>query len=211
MSHNRKVGRPKANKQIDRCYDLVSAAIDIVAKRGFTSLNMREVAIKADVSLGLVRHYFGSKAGLISACDTAVEREVAAIFAAVFGRSETGSAEQQVEEMTQRLIAEVSPKIKYFQYLGQLAMRNDKPARESFAVYFETVKVFVERLDTVQQLPQQRDSTWAVFQFIFLQLGPVLLQPQINSIIGRDTFEPEVIRARVTSMSRMLTSGLLSA
>jgi hypothetical protein len=39
----------------------------------------------------------------------------------------------------------------------------------------------------------------------------VLLEPQIANILGRGAFEPEMIRARVKSMSRMLTSGLLSA
>ena len=211
MSQNRKAGRPKADRQVNRRADLVDAAIGIVAKHGFASLNMREAALKADVSLGLVRHYFGSKTGLISACDAAVENEIAAIFTAVFMGSEAKSADQQVEAMTQRLITEVSPKIKYFQYLGQLALRNDKTARASFAVYFETVKEFVEGLDAAQSLQKNRDRTWAIFQFIFLQLGPVLLEPQISNIIGRDAFEPDVIRARVTSMSRMLKSGLLTA
>ena len=148
---------------------------------------------------------------MISASNAAVERKVAAIFAAVFGDSRLESADQQVEEMTERLIAEVSPKIIYFKYLGQLAMRNDKEAADSFAVYFSTVQAFVARLDKTQSGLESRDRTWAVFQFIFLQLGPVLLEPQIANILGRGAFEPEMIRARVKSMSRMLTSGLLSA
>ncbi|EAW30454.1 transcriptional regulator [marine gamma proteobacterium HTCC2143] len=207
----RSVGRPKADDQSDRASDLIESAIELVAEGGFDSLSMRLVALRAGVSLGLVRHYFGGKAGLISASNAAVERKVAAIFAAVFGDSNLESAHQQVEEMTERLIAEVSPKIIYFKYLGQLAMRNDKEAADSFAVYFSTVQAFVERLDKTQPLPKSRDRTWAVFQFIFLQLGPVLLEPQIANILGRGAFEPEIIRERVKSMSRMLMSGLLLA
>ena len=207
----RSVGRPKADDQSDRASDLIESAIELVAEGGFDSLNMRLVALRAGVSLGLVRHYFGGKEGLISASNAAVERKVAAIFAAVFGDSNLESAHQQVEEMTERLIAEVSPKIIYFKYLGQLAMRQDEEAADSFAVYFSTVHAFVERLDKTQSGLESRDRTWAVFQFIFLQLGPVLLEPQITNILGRGAFEPEMIRARVKSMSRMLTSGLLSA
>jgi AcrR family transcriptional regulator len=207
----RSVGRPKADDQSDRASDLIESAIELVAEGGFDSLSMRLVALRAGVSLGLVRHYFGGKAGLISASNAAVERKVAAIFAAVFGDSNLESAHQQVEEMTERLIAEVSPKIIYFKYLGQLAMRNDKEAADSFAVYFSTVQAFVERLDKTQPLPKSRDRTWAVFQFIFLQLGPVLLEPQIANILGRGAFEPEIIRELVKSMSRMLMSGLLLA
>ena len=210
-SHARSAGRPKADDQFDRASDLIESAIEMVAEGGFETLNMRQVALRAGVSLGLVRHYFGGKAGLISASNAAVEHKVAAIFAAVFGDSRLKSVDQQVEEMTERLIAEVSPKIIYFKYLGQLAMRKDKEAADSFAVYFGTVQAFVERLDKTQSGSESRDRTWAVFQFIFLQLGPVLLEPQITHILGRGAFEPEMIRARVKSMSRMLTSGLLSA
>lgn len=207
----RPVGRPKANEQANREADLLEAAINLIADGGFESLNLRQVALRADVSLGLVRHYFGSKAGLKSASNKAVEREIASIFAVVFEVNALESADQQVEKMTQRLIVEVYPKIKYFKYLGQLAISNDKEAKDSFEVYFNTVKNFVERLDVTQHLPDGRDRTWAIFQFIFLQLGPVLIEQQISNILGRDAFETDIIRDRVTSMSRMLTSGLLSA
>ena len=48
---------------------LRDAAIELVASGGAEAATVRAVAERAGVSPGLIRHYFGSSAGLIEACD----------------------------------------------------------------------------------------------------------------------------------------------
>lgn len=48
----------------ERRREIIQAAADIFAARGFDSATVAEVAKKAGVSAGTVLHYFGSKAGL---------------------------------------------------------------------------------------------------------------------------------------------------
>src|SRR5690242_1437830 len=48
----------------ERRREIIQAAADIFAQRGFDSATVAEVAKKAGVSAGTVLHYFGSKAGL---------------------------------------------------------------------------------------------------------------------------------------------------
>jgi AcrR family transcriptional regulator len=48
----------------ERRGEIISAAADIFAARGFDSATVAEVAKRAGVSAGTVLHYFGSKAGL---------------------------------------------------------------------------------------------------------------------------------------------------
>jgi len=60
-------------------------------------------------------------------------------------------------------------------------------------------------------LPDAYDKTWATFQIIFLQFGPIMISPQVANIIGGETFDNDVIKARMESMGRMLKSGLNEA
>ena len=48
---------------------LRDATIALVAERGMKAATARGIAARAGVSLGLIRHHFGSLGGLIEACD----------------------------------------------------------------------------------------------------------------------------------------------
>jgi AcrR family transcriptional regulator len=63
-----KVARPVgANAEETRSKILKSASI-LFADHGFEGTSVRQIARGADVSLGMIRHYFGSKEGLYRAC-----------------------------------------------------------------------------------------------------------------------------------------------
>jgi TetR/AcrR family transcriptional regulator, regulator of cefoperazone and chloramphenicol sensitivity len=51
------------------------AAIDLFGREGF-GVGLRAIAEEAGVSLGLIRHHFGSKAGLREACDEQILEEI---------------------------------------------------------------------------------------------------------------------------------------
>ena len=52
------------------------AAIELFADRGIEGATIRDIAQKAGVSSGLLRHHFGSKEGLRDACDEYVLSEL---------------------------------------------------------------------------------------------------------------------------------------
>ena len=54
------------------------AALELYAERGVEMASVREIAQRAGVAPGLVRHHFGSKAGLTRAVDDDVLRLIAA-------------------------------------------------------------------------------------------------------------------------------------
>ncbi|GAA0535915.1 TetR/AcrR family transcriptional regulator [Paractinoplanes ferrugineus] len=54
------------------------AAIDLFADRGIARATIRDIALEAGVSSGLLRHHFGSKEGLRDACDEFSVNELAA-------------------------------------------------------------------------------------------------------------------------------------
>ena len=55
------------------------AAIELFADRGIEGATIRDIAQKAGVSSGLLRHHFGSKEGLRDACDEYVLSELISI------------------------------------------------------------------------------------------------------------------------------------
>lgn len=55
------------------------AAIELFADRGIDGATIRDIAQKAGVSSGLLRHHFGSKEGLRDACDEYVLNELTAL------------------------------------------------------------------------------------------------------------------------------------
>lgn len=55
------------------------AAIELFADRGIEGATIRDIAQKAGVSSGLLRHHFGSKEGLRDACDEYVLSELIGI------------------------------------------------------------------------------------------------------------------------------------
>lgn len=46
---------------------ILAAAMRQIAERGYAGMRLADVAVDADVSLGLVQHYFGTRAGLLQA------------------------------------------------------------------------------------------------------------------------------------------------
>ena len=55
---------------------ILTAGAEQFAQHGYDATTMREIASDAQVSLGMIRHYFGNKAGLYRTC---VEGAYAAI------------------------------------------------------------------------------------------------------------------------------------
>ena len=58
--------RPLTERQAERRRRVLVAAIDLAAEGGYESVQMREVAERADVALGTVYHYFTSKDHLLA-------------------------------------------------------------------------------------------------------------------------------------------------
>jgi TetR/AcrR family transcriptional regulator, regulator of cefoperazone and chloramphenicol sensitivity len=55
------------------------AAIELFADRGLDGATIRDIALQAGVSSGLLRHHFGSKEGLRDACDEFVVSELTGV------------------------------------------------------------------------------------------------------------------------------------
>lgn len=62
--HRRAFSREPADQ---RRHDLIQATLDLIGESGFASATVREIAQRAGVTQGLIRHYFDTKEELIAA------------------------------------------------------------------------------------------------------------------------------------------------
>ena len=72
---------PRAQPEEPRRAQLIEVTIDSLAEKGFVGSTLAEIAGRANVSPGLVAHYFGDKDGLLEAAFRSLTRRLGAAFA----------------------------------------------------------------------------------------------------------------------------------
>lgn len=76
---------------------ILESAIGMFSEHGDKS-SVREIARRADVSLAMVHHYFGSKAGLRSACVDTMYAELAELRTVLMESVQGGAVEEVLEQ-----------------------------------------------------------------------------------------------------------------
>ncbi|QIZ75727.1 TetR/AcrR family transcriptional regulator [Ferrimonas lipolytica] len=81
MTSSRPVGRPKVQPDADNSVRnlLISVALELFASRTYSQVSTREIAEKAGSNIGMIRYYFGNKAGLFEACIAEFYRPIVAV------------------------------------------------------------------------------------------------------------------------------------
>lgn len=76
----RKAGKQPAESAEQTRHSIINAALRVFALQGFEGVSLRDIAVEAGTTHGLIRHYFGTKEGLWQAAvDDAVARYAAAL------------------------------------------------------------------------------------------------------------------------------------
>ena len=105
-----KPGRPPKDTQRDAREDLLQAAIRSFADRGFRKVALADIASKAGVSIGLIRHYFGSKDGLIAECNRIVSETLGRIFRRMLEGDLPNDGAEFIDELQRRFNRQPSRK-----------------------------------------------------------------------------------------------------
>ncbi len=91
---------------------LIDAATEIFVRDGFGGAPLRDVAEAAELSLGMVRHYFGGKQGLYEACVKHAGQRFESLggeFVEQLGRSAGVSPKEPIRRAYQRALSEPAP------------------------------------------------------------------------------------------------------
>lgn len=140
-----------------RRQSLLDATMEVIAEQGFRGFTHRAVAVKAGVTHGLVRHYFGSlDVMLAEALATSVERDIA---------DAPPDRSWSVDELARNLpnrVADTEGQ-QTFQYLASLESRRRPELREEVERIYELyITAMQERLRRAG-LPDDRGLARVVF------------------------------------------------
>jgi AcrR family transcriptional regulator len=156
-------------------------ALEHFAEHGVKGATMRAIADRAEVSLGLVQHHFGSKEGLRDACDAYV---VSYIRQEVETAVDKGALDDPgYIEQARR----TSPPV--MRYLGR-ALVDGSPG--AAAIFDQLVSV------TEQYLTGEKDPRGRAAVFTAMNLGIHVLHGHLTRALGGDAYSPEVM-ARISA------------
>lgn len=167
-------------------------ALEHFAEHGVKGATMRAIADRAEVSLGLVQHHFGSKEGLRDACDAYVVSYI---------RQEVESAVDQGGLDDPGYIEQArrtSPPV--MRYLGR-ALVDGSPAA---AAIFDQLAAVTEQYLSGAEDPKGRAAV-----FTAMNLGIHVLHGHLSRTLGGDAYSPEVMARISAAMLDIIAPGFV--
>ncbi len=181
-----------------------TAALKSFATYGTSATSLRTVATAAGVSVGLVQHHFGTKAGLVKAVDDHVLGLVIAAIAPPLAEPPSDS----VAEMGSRVTRMVAEQPDIVDYLGR-ALIDGSPLGTTI---FDTlaglgIARWNRRNDRGETRPDV-DLTWAALNALVLPLGTIILRSHIERQLPELFTSPAQLERWQDSVNTLLREGL---
>ena len=181
-----------------------NAALKSFATYGTSATSLRTVAAAAGVSVGLVQHHFGTKAGLVKAVDDRVLGLVIAAIAPPLAEPPSDS----IAEMGSRVTRMVAEQPDIVDYLGR-ALIDGSPLGSTI---FDTlaglgIARWNRRNDRGETRPEV-DLTWAALNALVLPLGTIILRSHIERQLPELFTSPAQLERWQDSVNTLLREGL---
>ena len=193
------VARPAADEAGQGRRRLLDAALRLFAEKGFDRVTVREIAAASGVSIGLIKHHFGSKEGLRSAVDD--------VFMAQFEEALTLAPPGDPAARPaagEDLAASVDAWIGRHQdgwpdtmtYFRRALLEESDWGYALFARFYGIVRQTVARMEAEGRVADEVDRLWLPFLMMYLELGTLLLEPSVRRALGTSGFDGELWRRR---------------
>jgi AcrR family transcriptional regulator len=167
------------------------AAIELFADRGVDGATIRDIAQKAGVSSGLLRHHFGSKEGLRDACDEHVLHELTAL------------GNRFIEF---QVVDRITPDTLRMQRYMTRSVLDGSPAGQAL---FDRLIEYGERWFVTTDF-KVADPRAFVAVLAVMKMSMLTSRDQLSRVLGVDTGEPEgwarVLRASLEIFSTPLVT-----
>lgn len=164
------------------------------------------VAEAAGASIGLVQHYYGTKAALIAAVDDYVLRVISD---AVESDPLPSPPQDPLAEMGRRLTTVMAEQADVFDYLGRALVEGDAIGSEIFdglvGISTAQAQLFIEH----GQISPDLDLVWAALNPLMLRLGAIILRSHIERHIPEPFNTPTQLRRWDAAVTALLRHGQL--
>ena len=186
---------------------LLLVAMRQIANQGFDGVTVRSIAAEAGVSAGLIKHHFGSKEGLRDAVDAFfLQRSGAAIdrrIAQTEGLDAEGVA--QYERAWLARYADEWPD--FVAYLRRAILEGSPWGQSLFRRYYDSIRHMLDRADVAGRIGPDVDRLWLPLLYVFMLLGPLILDPHLRTMLGRSTYEPDMWARFQRAMQSLVWQG----
>jgi AcrR family transcriptional regulator len=165
-----------------------NAALELFAQRGANATSVRDVARAADVSAGLVQHYYPTKAALCAG----VNDHVAALAADAFADIDPGAnAAESADDMGRRITELVRDHPSALLYVARSAADGDEAALGLFDAFVAIAAGIQRRHADQGLLHPDLDLVWSALNVVVLNLGTILLERAIGRHLPAPFYAPE--------------------
>ena len=195
--------RAAASAERDKRERIVSAALTLAAAQGVSRTTLRGVAAACGVSLGLVQHYFGTKAALIAAVDDYVLERFADILddrpKAMRGSRTDGLAHQFARLMARR------PEV--MDYVAR-ALCDGEPI--GAAIFDRLVAVNAAHTPTRTEPAGPAggpDPIWAPLHPLILMLGTIMFRSHIERHLQSPLDDPDQLDRWDSAITSLMRDG----
>jgi AcrR family transcriptional regulator len=187
---------------------LLLVAMKLFAAHGFDGVTVRDISSAANVSVGLINHHFRSKEGLRQAVDDYfISRTAAAIERAI--ESTQNLAPDLIADFQRNWIVKYKDEWPEFVAYFRRAIVEASPWGETlFRRYHESIRRMVDRLDAAGKIRPETDRFWLPLIYMFVLLGPLVLDPFIRNMFGRSAYEPEMWARFSKAFNQILWEGI---
>ncbi|QEE30344.1 TetR/AcrR family transcriptional regulator [Terriglobus albidus] len=122
--------RPRGERRVAEVLD---AAAQVLAERGYEAATMTEIALRANISAGTAYQYFADKEALFYALDTRYAEEMAALWPPLRERVAALGIAEFADALVDALVGFMMARPAYLQLLNA-PVRFKRPAKQRFAL-----------------------------------------------------------------------------
>ncbi|MEM9037497.1 MAG: TetR family transcriptional regulator [Actinomycetota bacterium] len=185
---------------VDARQRMLTATIDLVGRHGARATTVRAVAEAADVSPALVMHHFGSKAGLLAACDDDV---MATIREAV---EHLGAADRDAG-LAELIAAESAGPA--MSYIGRALHEEGESGHQWFDWMIDLTRRGMTDLAASGLARPAADPAMQAVLLLAMDLGVVLLRQHVERYLGAPITDSAITTRWASAELDLLTNGVL--
>ncbi len=180
------------------------AAMKCFAERGIASTSLRTIAEEAGVSLGLIQHYFVTKAQLIEAIDA----HVLDVFAQMQAEP-SPAAGDRVGDASDRLAALMTENPDVMDYVGRALAEHGEVGNTIFDGFFAISAEHGAAFAAQGLTPEDLDPLWSNMLPLILRVGTIMLRHHIERHIDGPLYDPAQLSRWSAAVTRMICQGQL--
>lgn len=177
-------------------------AMKCFAERGIASTSLRTIAEEAGVSLGLIQHYFVTKAQLIEVIDA----HVLDVFAQMQAEPPPAAGDL-VGDASDRLTALMTENPDVMDYIGRALAEHGEVGNTIFDGFFAISAEQGAAFAAQGLTPEDLDPLWSNMLPLILRVGTIMLRHHIERHTDGPLYEPEQLSRWNTAVTRMICQG----